>query len=158
MSTENKAEGLNELLSNHDLLLGFPEEYIAQLEEFATLHYVQEGDYIARAGESANCCYLIHSGRIALELYHPTRGAIRLETLGPNKILGWSWLAPPFMWHFDARTVEESQVIALDGPRLLEAIEEDHDLGYYLLKRFTHVFADRLHHTRLQLLDNVVPH
>jgi len=158
MTQEDAENQIVGLLSQHDLLAGFPDSYIERLAEIAELQYVPEGSYIARAGESANCCYLIHSGRIALELYHPTKGAIRMESLGPNKILGWSWLAPPFMWHFDARTLEDSQVIALDGPQLLGAIEEDHDLGYYLLKQFTRVFADRLHHTRLQLLDRIAPH
>ncbi|MDZ7343567.1 MAG: Crp/Fnr family transcriptional regulator, partial [candidate division KSB1 bacterium] len=31
--------------------------------------------------------------------------------------------------------------------------EEDHDLGYELLKRFAHIIEQRLQSTRLQLLD-----
>ena len=34
----------------------------------------------------------------------PARGAITFETLGRRATsLGWSWLFPPYRWHFDAR-------------------------------------------------------
>ena len=29
-----------------------------------------------------------------------------IETLDAGEILGWSWLFPPYRWHFDAPRVE----------------------------------------------------
>jgi hypothetical protein len=73
--------------------------------------------------------------------------------LGEGEILGWSWLIPPYNWHFDARAVELTRAIALDGKCLRNKCEQDHDLGYELLKRFAHIMEQRLQATRLQLLD-----
>jgi CRP/FNR family cyclic AMP-dependent transcriptional regulator len=60
---------------------------------------------------------------------------------------------PPYRWHFDARAVELTRAIALDGECLRGKCEEDHDLGYEIMKRFALVIAERLEATRLQLLD-----
>ena len=70
-----------------------------------------------------------------------------------GEILGWSWLVPPYRWHFDARAVELTRAIALDGKCLREKCEEDHDLGYEVMRRFVVIIAQRLEETRLQLLD-----
>ena len=48
---------------------------------------------------------------------------------------------------------EPVRAITLDGKCLRGKCEEDHDLGYQLLRRFGHLMEQRLHATRLQLLD-----
>ena len=45
------------------------------------------------------------------------------------------------------------RAIALDANCLRGKCEADHDLGYEMMKRFVPVMAERLHTTRLQLLD-----
>jgi hypothetical protein len=45
------------------------------------------------------------------------------------------------------------RAIALDGRCLRGRSEEDHDLGYELMKRCAQVMEQRLQATRLQLLD-----
>jgi CRP-like cAMP-binding protein len=62
-------------------------------------------------------------------------------------------MMPPYRWRFDARAVELTRAIALDGRCLRERSEEDHDLGFQLMKRAAHVMEERLQATRLQLLD-----
>ncbi|TLM98114.1 Crp/Fnr family transcriptional regulator, partial [bacterium] len=49
--------------------------------------------------------------------------------------------------------VELTRAIALDGKCLRAKSEEDHNLGYELLKRFSEIIVERLDATRLQLLD-----
>jgi CRP-like cAMP-binding protein len=62
-------------------------------------------------------------------------------------------MVPPYRWHFDARAVEVTRAIALDGKCLREKCQEDHDLGYEIMKRFALIIAERLEATRLQLMD-----
>jgi hypothetical protein len=45
------------------------------------------------------------------------------------------------------------RAIALDGKCLRTKCEQNHDLGYELLKRFSQIMSRRLDATRLQLLD-----
>ena len=76
-----------------------------------------------------------------------------IETLDPGEIVGWSWIFPPYVWHFDARAVDEVRVVSFDGACLRGKCESDHALGYELMRRFAGVMIDRLLHTRLRLLD-----
>ena len=62
-------------------------------------------------------------------------------------------MIPPYRWHFDARAEDQTRLIALDGKCLREKCEQDHDLGYELMKRFAVIIAERLEATRLQFLD-----
>jgi CRP/FNR family transcriptional regulator, cyclic AMP receptor protein len=78
---------------------------------------------------------------------------LTIQTLGVGEVLGWSWLFPPYRWLFDARTIELTRAIALDGKCLRAKCDEDHHLGYEMVKRFAQVIIERLQASRLQLLD-----
>jgi CRP/FNR family transcriptional regulator, cyclic AMP receptor protein len=68
-------------------------------------------------------------------------------------VLGWSWLFPPYRWHFDASASAETSAVVLDGACLRGKCEDDASLGYRLMKRFAQLIQQRLQETRLQLLD-----
>jgi CRP-like cAMP-binding protein len=144
---------LDEILAEHSFFRGLPRPYLELVAGCGKNVRFEAGTFIAREGEDADTFYLIRHGAVALELHLPNQGTRTLQTLGPGDILGWSWLVPPYRWRFDARAVEPTRAIALDGKCLRDKCEADHDLGYALLKRFAYVLGQRLEATRLQLLD-----
>ena len=84
----------------------------------------------------------------------PGRGAVIVETLARRAtLLGWSWLLPPYRWHFDARALDPVRAIAFDGACLRGKCDADPALGYELMQRFAQVMVERLQATRLRLLD-----
>jgi CRP/FNR family transcriptional regulator, cyclic AMP receptor protein len=109
-------------------------------------------DWIFQEGEDATRFYLIRSGKVALKAFVPGRGEVTIQTIEPGDVLGWSWLLPPYHWHFGARALELTRAIAFDGECLRMKAESDHDLGYELFKRFSQKIIERLQATRLQLL------
>jgi CRP-like cAMP-binding protein len=151
-------ESLEPILAKHAFFEGLEPAYLKLLVGCASNVRFAAGTYIFRQGEEASHFYLIRQGRVALEIHAPQRPPIVIETLDGDDILGWSWLIPPYLWRFDARIVEETRAIALDGKCLRAKCEEDHDLGYELLKRFAHIVTQRLQATRLQLLDVYAAH
>ena len=146
-------ETLEPILAEHSFLKGLESCYIQLIVGCASNVRFSPGQFIFREGEEANHFYIIRHGKVAVEIFTPDRGAIVVQTIGEGEILGWSWLIPPYHWHFDARAVELTRAIALDGKCLRGKCQEDHDLGYELLKRFAHILEQRLQATRLQLLD-----
>ena len=110
-------------------------------------------EWIFQEGEDATNFYLLRHGKVALKAFVPGRGEVTIQTLGADDVLGWSWLFPPYRWHFGARALELTRAIAFDGACLRAKAEENHDLGYELFKRFSQKVIDRLQATRLQLLD-----
>lgn len=111
----------------------------------------QPGEMIFREGEPANRFYLIREGQIALEACLPNSENILIQKIGANDLLGWSWLFPPFVWHFQARALEQTTARLLDGAHLLVSCEQNHDFGYELMKCIAQVVIHRLEATTRQL-------
>lgn len=141
------------ILSELPFFKGLEPRYIQLIAGCASNVRFNPGQFLFREGEEANQFYIIRHGKVAVEIFVPDRGAITIQTVEEGEILGWSWLVQPHNWRFDARAVELTRAIALDGKCLRTKCEEDHGLGYELLKRIVRIIAQRLKATRLQLLD-----
>jgi hypothetical protein len=89
-----------------------------------------------------------------LEISIPGEGPLPLETIVAGEVLGWSWLVPPYRWHFDARAATPVLALALDGECVRVKCERDEGLGYQVLKRFAPVIAHRLEITRARLIES----
>jgi CRP/FNR family transcriptional regulator, cyclic AMP receptor protein len=146
-------DSLHRILAEHPFTQGLGEHHLELLTGCASNIRFEPGQRIFRAGEEANQFYLVREGKLAIELFGAERGALTILTVGPGDVLGWSWLIPPYRWKFDAYALESARAIALNGKCLREKAEADHDLGYELLKRIAQVMEERLHATRLQLLN-----
>jgi CRP/FNR family transcriptional regulator, cyclic AMP receptor protein len=113
----------------------------------------ERGERLFREGAPASTFYLVRRGRVALSIHVPGRGDVVLETLEPGEVVGWSWLFPPYRWHFDAVAVEDVGAVAFDGGCLRGKCDADPALGYDLMRRFAQIMIGRLQQTRLRLLD-----
>jgi CRP/FNR family cyclic AMP-dependent transcriptional regulator len=141
------------LLANHPFFAGLDPNYIQVIAGLASDAHYNSDTYIFHEGEQAKHFYLIQEGKVALETSAAERGIITIETIEAGEVLGWSWLFPPYRWHFTARVVEPTKVIVLDGAGLRAKSEADHSFGYELVKRVAQITMQRLQATRLQLLD-----
>jgi len=144
-------ETLQKILAEHPFAQGLEERHLALLTGCAANIRFEAGQTIFREGEEANQFYLVREGRLSVEVHSAERGAITILKVGPGEVLGWSWLIPPYRWKFDACAHEPTRAIALDGKCLRTKAEQDHDLGYELLKRIAQVMEERLHATRMQM-------
>lgn len=144
---------LQPILAAHPLFEGLEPRYLDLLTGCASNVRFESDAYLLREGEAANQFYLLREGRVALEVHAAERGQMTIETIETGEVLGWSWLFSPYQWHFSGRAIEPVRAIALDGACLRDKCEQDHDLGYELMKRFAAIIVERLQATRLQLLD-----
>jgi CRP/FNR family transcriptional regulator, cyclic AMP receptor protein len=141
------------LVSAHPLLAGLPGDAATSVARCAQNVSFKAGELLLAESDPANTLYLLRRGRVAIEVHSPGRGPIVIETVGPGGVVGWSWLVPPYRWHFDARAVEAVGAVAVDGACLRDKAEADPVLGYALMKRVAAVLLERLQMTRLRLLD-----
>jgi len=146
-------ETLERILGEHPFLQGMDEAQLKLLVGCASNVRFEQGEYLFREGEEADYFYIIRHGRVSLETFAPGKGDITIQTLGEGEILGWSWLVPPHKWSYDGRALELTRAVSLDGKCLRGKCEEDHDLGYEILKRFSTIISQRLAATRIQLMD-----
>lgn len=145
-------ETLEGILAKHPFFTGL-DQYAELLTGCASNVRFDAGVYLFKEGEEANEFYLIRSGRVALEVFAPQRKPVTLATMSEGEIMGWSWLVPPYQQRFHGRAVVPVRAIALNGKCLRVKCEENHDLGYEMLKRFAGIMEQRLESTLFQLLD-----
>ncbi|MFA5804113.1 MAG: cyclic nucleotide-binding domain-containing protein [Melioribacteraceae bacterium] len=146
-------ESLERILQEHSFVKDLATEHIQLIVGCAKNVIFEPEKFLFKEDEEASEFYIIRSGKVALEIYTPEYGPITIQTLGEGDVLGWSWLIPPYEWRFDARAVEFTRAIALDGKCLRGKCEHDPKLGYELMKRLANLFEQRLYAMRLQLLD-----
>ena len=102
----------------------------------SNVHF-EQGVVLFREGDPADTFYVVRHGSVALETYVPARGPAMIETLEAGEVVGWSWLFPPYRWHFDARALDLVRAVTFDAACLRGKSDGDPVLGYELLKRFT---------------------
>jgi CRP-like cAMP-binding protein len=141
------------LLEDHAFLKGMDARYIDFIAGCSANQRYKAGELLVRDGTDASRTFLVRSGRVSLELPVPGQGTHRLQTIEPGELIGWSWLFPPYRWHFDARALETTMVLSIDGVCLRRKLEADHDLGYAFLLRLVQSMHQRLERTRLHMLD-----
>jgi CRP/FNR family transcriptional regulator, cyclic AMP receptor protein len=122
------SRSLDELLADVPFLEGLGDDRLALLAGCAGNVHFDAGAPIFREGEEA-------------------------DTFGAGEALGWSWLFPPYRWHFDARALSPVRATGFDGACLRTKCEADPALGYELMSRFAQLLIERLQWTRLRLLD-----
>lgn len=111
------------------------------------------GERLFAEGGTADRFWLVETGSAALDLRVPGRGDQVIETLSGGSVLGWSWLHPPYRWQFGAVARETLETVAFDGVSVRDRCDADPAFGYAMLRLFVPVITDRLHATRLRLLD-----
>lgn len=142
--------GLLGIFGNHAFLQGLGPRHLMLLASGVKPVTFSPGAYLGRDGETARTFFLVKSGHVSLETTAPGRGPVAIAKVGPGEVVGWSWLVAPHRWQFDCRANDTVEALAFDAEWLREKCEQDHELGYQLLKHLVTVIAGRLTATRLQ--------
>src|SRR5205814_1271717 len=132
-------KAVESVIAEHAFLKGLNPQHFRVLADNAMRMRYAPGEIIFGEGDPANRFYLIEKGKVSLESHRKDEAPVAIQTIGPGDVLGWSWVFPPYYWHFDARALEPTTAVFLYGTRLRQACEQDLDLGYELMKRMTQV-------------------
>jgi CRP/FNR family cyclic AMP-dependent transcriptional regulator len=147
----------NEVLAELERIPWFQElkpEHTRKIASITTLQRVKAGDVFFREGDTEDYVYIVIEGRVALDMFVPHRGKVRFYTAEPWEIFGWSSVTPTVRQRTAGATaVIDSLVARTNADEMRRACDEDHDLGYRVMRRLANVVAGRLLVTRLQLLD-----
>ncbi len=129
-------------------------EHLQKLAEMTQLQSMKSGETLFREGDKKDCLYIVIEGRVALDIFVPHRGKVRIYTAEPLDVFGWSSVTPIVQKRTaGAVCVMDGRLAGMDAEKLKQACDEDHDLGYVVMRRLTNIVASRLQVTRLQLLD-----
>jgi CRP/FNR family transcriptional regulator, cyclic AMP receptor protein len=128
--------------------------HLELLASLASFREAQNGDELFHEGDPQDCLYIVLEGRVAVEIHIPNHGRLRILTVEPTELLGWSSITDTMPRRTaSARAVAATRLLAIDSAALHAACKKDSDLGYFIMNRVANVIANRLLITRLQLLD-----
>lgn len=152
MNDRGETESMATRVALHPFLAGMNQRQLALLTDCAMAVEFKKGKQIFREGEVANWFCLVESGKVVVESRDEHGNSLVIDTVGAGDLLGWSWMFPPYTWHFTARAIEPTTAIFFYGTILREYCEKDHSLGYELLKRMTAVMNRRMQAARGKML------
>jgi CRP-like cAMP-binding protein len=148
---------LKELLAQHPIFKTLDADTTDALADHAREKTFKRGVLIFRQDADASHFYLIKGGEVSVEIPAIYGAPITMQTLHAGAILGWSWIFPPYKWHFDARATEACTLIEFDGTALRARCEEDPKIGYALVKHFAAFMMDRLNASRRKVMETYNP-
>lgn len=146
-------ETIEAILAAHPFFKDLAPRHLKVLAECASQVSFPAGEYLFHENEEAAQFYVLYHGRVALELFAGARGPLTIRTVEAGEVLGWLWFAKPYHWRAEARALELTRALALDVRQVAQRCESDHELGYCLLKAYSHVLAVLFRVAFVQLLD-----
>lgn len=147
---------VRDYLGAHPFFAALPAELLDVVAPCAFDVRVPAQSKVFRQDTAADHFYVVLDGEVTVEVPAITGEPAKLQILGPGKILGWSWLIPPHLWHFDARATQPSRLLQLDGQRLREFCRSNPALGYPLLERAAVLMMERLDEARQRVIESYV--
>ena len=140
-----------------ELLRRFP--YFAQISD-ASLKAIAmlaeektgpAGTQVFNEGDPAKTLNIIVRGQVNIE-YTLGNGERRtVDSLVAGDILLWSALIEPYYATSVGTTTQETQLVAIDAPKLRALCEQDPQVGYRLTIQVAKLLAHRLEGARVQL-------
>src|SRR5574341_1966324 len=115
-------------------------DHTRKIASITNLRPVKAGETLFREGDKEDYFYIVIRGRVALDMFVPHRGKIRFYTAEPWEIFGWSSVTPAIRQRTAGATaVMEGLVARINAEKLRQMCDDDHDLGYAVMRRLANV-------------------
>lgn len=151
MTTQTELRLLTALRSMK-VLEGMKTSHLKKLAALATPVKFAKDQIIYQAGVQGDAIYFVEEGEVVIEMSVPDSSSpMKMYTVGPGHLFGWSALFPFRRKQARARAVVPTHVIAINAAGLREAFQFDQGLENAIIQRVNEVIAERLATTRLQL-------
>ncbi|GAB1339634.1 cyclic nucleotide-binding domain-containing protein [Streptomyces sp. E-15] len=135
-----------------------PVEHRERLMRVAREVSFDSGTRLFEEGRRADRFWIIRTGTVALDLHVPGRRPAIVQSLGHSELVGWSWHYPPYLWHLGAEAMTPVRAWELDAAAVRAMCAEDPVFGRAIAVWVGRVVAQRLHASRIRLLDLYAPY
>ncbi len=147
-------EFIQGILRLSDLFDGVSDDQLKKLLPFCLEEVYEAGTIIFTEGTPCQNMYIVESGSVALEMNLPVgrgagRATIGVITRGGG--LGCAGLLSPYVHTDTGRTLERTELIALDTRVLRRLFGENPEVGRGVMNNLSKVIRSRLEHTRKTL-------
>lgn len=118
---------------------------IARVADLAEMQEGRGGEQIYRIGEPAKSVYVLMSGTVRMGIAYGSRNANAGDVVRRGEVFGWAALTPRSNLRIaTASCLTDCRFLAVDGVGLTRLMEEDHTLGYLVMKQLTQLITGTL--------------
>lgn len=136
---------LTEPLRKSDFLRDVSPGSLAQIARIAKRESFDEGDAIYQLGDPAEDLFIVESGRIRFALGVGNRGGAIGSVISQGQVVGWAAVLEDQPRRLaTALCLEASQVIRINGAKLLAIFDGDTASGYAVMRRLATMIAHDL--------------
>jgi len=152
-----KRADLIEAIQNIPWFIDLKPTQVERLVTIAGIREVDQGDILFHEGDREDFMYVILEGQVSLHNFVPSHGDLYIYTADPLDILGWSSMTPVVRQRTATGcALSPVRLLTFDSEALRRMCDEDHDLGYLIMKRLSNLVASQYLVTRLVLYDLII--
>lgn len=145
-------------LSGLELFVGLSDQSLAEIAALAEKKRYAPGEIIFSPERSSEWAFLLLQGSVRLTVHasalpEPVTLA-SLET--PGQAFGFSTVVGQGQHNSSAEAVTEVEAVAIDGPRFLDYLEKNPEVGFVVMRRLARAISRRLATLRRLLLATIV--
>jgi CRP-like cAMP-binding protein len=145
-------------LGELELFVGLPDRALAAIAALAENRRYAPGEIIFSPEQASEWAFLLTRGSVRLTVHasslpEPVTLA-SLET--PGQTFGFSTVVGQGHHNSSAEAVTAVEAVAIHGPRFLDYLEKDPEVGFIVMRRVARAVSRRLATLRRQLLETIV--
>ncbi len=140
------------------LLQNLSGEMLERVLPMAQLHPFKEREVIFEEGEKADNFYMLHRGKLLLEVEISETMIISLGSIKSGYSFGWSALLSGSTYTSYAVCTEPCEVITVPGKEFMGLLKEDHTMGFRVMEFTAKILKNRLERRTGQFLKVMSKH
>jgi CRP/FNR family cyclic AMP-dependent transcriptional regulator len=144
---------IRDTLLDLELTTGMPASAVDPLTQIAQIKTYPAGRVLFYESDRHAHLHILCSGLVTMEMRVPGHGVRKILTLGRGDLLAWSAFLADGVMTTTAIVTEETKMVEFLTEDLKVLCEQNHEIGYYVMRHVAIALARRLLTTRLQLLD-----
>lgn len=122
-----------------EILQGLTEGELQNMAWFFQEENLPEGVSLCQEGARAEQLYILEQGSV--RIYSEHLGQLNVDT--PGKIVGWSFLVPPYCYTASAQTTRPSRFLIIKSPDFYYLIHKEPKLGVKIMDNLAQIMASR---------------
>lgn len=140
---------LSEVLSKVGIFEGLNQDELSEIAALCQEVEFEEGAPILRESDKGRDLYLLLEGRVSIEVEMPLdlKGRGKLTTLREGEVFGETSFITGLRRSATARALDRTKVLVMEGEALNRLFEQNHHVGYVVMRRLAEVLCRRLEST-----------
>lgn len=147
----------SEALSKAEIFRGLEQDELSEIAALCREAEFEKRTFIFGESDMGRDFYLILEGAIGIEMEMPAGlGRKKLKTLREGEVFGEMCFLTGLRRSAAARTLDRVRVLVIDGEALDRLFEENHHIGYVVVRRLAEVLCRRVENTDFMWRDAVM--